>query len=220
MRPIGLFSSGPRANLHRMTFVSEGHDSSPAPRRRTAASHKRSFSLFLTSIAVFSAFAYGVSVAGASQPSKANAQMTEFRSAGPELRMTLLISEGIVGYFAAHANLRCADGSKHWQLISEGGVRIEIDRSDRFSYRRFDPAERSRTTLISPTEIEDAPSSAPALFEAMNGSIHRNTVVGRFRAWEGPTREGKGPRSRCGTRGPHGQYVKFVAHRTRGPALH
>jgi hypothetical protein len=204
-----------------MTLISKRLKSSSTCRRHASPSRKRAFLLFLVSIALFNAaLVYGVPIASASQSSKANAPMTEFRSAGPELRVTLLINEGIVGYFSAHAKLRCSDGSEHWQLISEGGVRIEINRSGRFSYRRFDPAERSRTTLISTTEIEGTPSPAPALFEAMNGSVYPNSVVGRFRAWEGPVREGKGPHSRCGTRGPHGQYVKFVAHRTRGPALH
>jgi hypothetical protein len=92
----------------------------------------------------------------------------------------------------------CSDGSTQSQLFAEGI-----------------PNPRHRTVIHSNGTYKYR-VSLPAYFEAMRGRVHANRIVGRLRFWE-TSRDRDGERRKCGTKSPTGAWVRFIAHRVKGP---
>ncbi len=124
----------------------------------------------------------------------------------------------------AHAQVSCADGSHHWQLLIEGGRAGGVDTAGRFHFHEFEPAEpgrESRSKRRSVTieqEEEGIRYGTPAEFRAIKGRVLANRVVGWVRFWSGPSRTPDSLHSRCGTGSATGAWLKFSLPRINGPA--
>lgn len=137
-----------------------------------------------------------------------------YRAVNKQLALTLVLQGPFLIDITTRAVLHCDDDTFHRSLLAEGvpvpNHLIHIKPNGEFSYHVFSPAEVMHR--VTPGELEKGVSSA--LYEAMNGYVHGNAIMGRLRFWERMPRD-QGPSRRCGTRAPAGRWVRFTAHLTR-----
>ena len=98
--------------------------------------------------------------------------------------------------------VHCGDGRREYgSITSQGWRRFPVSRSGRFKK----------------SSMEGYEDDGDYFFE-LSGTVHRNRIVGHYRAWEeriGGEEEGWLPR--CGTKSPRGEPIRFVARRAGGP---
>lgn len=174
-----------------------------APESSAVVPHTGGLALVLSLILAASILPSGLATRAAASshtlPAESSPEaFTVFLSRKASLVVELSLTSHDLFSILTRGTVVCSDGSAHSQLFAEGipdpHRRTVIRRNGTYEYRVF----------------------LPAYFEAMRGRVYANRIVGWLRFWE-TSRDRDGEQRKCGTKSPTGAWVKFIAHRVKGP---
>jgi hypothetical protein len=126
--------------------------------------------------------------------------LTLFVAHRENLTVKLRIGPRRIAWTSSGSIVHCEGGRKEFGSISSQG----------WSAFRVKANGEFQKSLLESYE------GSGSYFTALHGWVHRNRVVGYYRAWE----ERLGEETfypRCGTGSPRGEDMRFIAHRVEGP---
>lgn len=146
----------------------------------------------------------GLAVAAgpASARHKSHGPVTTYVVKRKDLRIAIAVSGRRILATETGSVVHCGGGGvEYGSITSQGWNDFPVKRSGRFK----------KATMEGYEDDGD-------YFTELSGTVHRNRIVGSYRAWEeriGGEEEGWLPR--CGTKTPKGEPLSFVARRVSGP---
>lgn len=153
-------------------------------------------------VLLISSIALALAAGPASARHKSHGPVTTYAVKRKGLTIAIAVSGRRILATETGSVVHCGGGSvEYGSITSQGWRRFPVGRSGHFK----------KATMEGYEDDGD-------YFLELSGTVHRNRIVGAYRAWEerlGGEEEGWLPR--CGTKTPKGEPLAFVARRVSGP---